>query len=83
MKGSVHLYVSGALGAILYKLSHSAGISIMTFLSGVLIDIDHVFDFWILSGKKFSWIRQIFELSHKHSMLEEQIVEKNQNIIIE
>ncbi len=59
MKASVHFYSSWLLGGIVYKLSQSVGISMAAFLSTILIDIDHVFDFIIFSGEKFS-IKNIF-----------------------
>ena len=54
MKGSIHFYSSGLLGGAVYKLSQSLEMSIITFLCGFLIDIDHVFDYLVLSGRKFS-----------------------------
>lgn len=54
MKASVHLYSSALLGGSIYKISQSAEIAIVAFLSGFLIDLDHVVDFLFLSGEKFN-----------------------------
>ena len=54
MKGVIHIYSSALLGGAVYKLSQSLEISVITFLCGFLIDIDHVFDYLILAKKDFS-----------------------------
>ena len=59
MKTKVHIYSSGLLGGTVYILSRSAGIAVVTFLSGVLIDLDHIFDYVIFSGEKFT-IKKMF-----------------------
>lgn len=54
-----HLYASTLLGGTLYSLTQSKQVAILSFLSGVFIDLDHVFDFLIFSKEKLS-IRNIF-----------------------
>jgi hypothetical protein len=54
MKGSIHLYSSAVLGGMAFKASQSVGLSIATFLSGFLLDIDHIADFMFLSGENFT-----------------------------
>tara|TARA_Y100000294_G_scaffold33395_1_gene28793 strand:+ start:114 stop:572 length:459 start_codon:yes stop_codon:yes gene_type:complete len=54
MKISTHLYTSTLLSGGLYAVTRSPQIALSCFLSGIFIDIDHVFDFLIFSGEKFS-----------------------------
>jgi hypothetical protein len=54
MKGKAHVYGAGIQGGVVYLLSQSMEVSIITFLSGVLIDLDHVLDFLVFSGEKFT-----------------------------
>jgi hypothetical protein len=54
MKTSAHIITSAALAGALYAHSHSAPESAVCFLSGVLIDLDHLIDFYLFSGEKFS-----------------------------
>jgi hypothetical protein len=64
MKTTVHVYSSGLLGGTIYFITQSAAISIVAFLSGIFIDIDHIFDFLIFSGEKFS-IKNMFRWCHE------------------
>ena len=54
MKVQTHIYTSALLGGSLYATTQSTQIAVSCFLSGIFIDIDHVFDFLIFSGEKFS-----------------------------
>jgi len=54
MKIRTHLYTSTLLGGSLYASTQSPQIAVSCFLSGIFVDIDHVFDFLIFSGEKFS-----------------------------
>ena len=54
MKPAVHLYTSAIMATALYAHSHSIPESASCFASGVLIDLDHVVDFFLFSGEKFS-----------------------------
>ena len=54
MKISSHIITSAALAGALYTHSHSVPESATCFLSGVLIDLDHIIDFFLFSGEKFS-----------------------------
>jgi|TARA_B100000315_G_scaffold260500_1_gene322418 hypothetical protein len=59
MKTSVHVYSSGFLGMLLYGKTHSMEISVAAFLSGIFIDIDHLFDFWFFAEEEIS-LRNFF-----------------------
>jgi len=59
MKAIVHVYSSAALGGVVYIVTSSQVASVSAFLSGILIDIDHIFDFLIFSREKFS-VRNFF-----------------------
>jgi len=54
MKVQTHLYTSALLGGSLFATTQSVQIAVSSFLSGIFIDIDHLFDFLIFSGEKFS-----------------------------
>ena len=54
MKPSIHVCSSAVLGGILYTLTQSIPMAIATFVSGVFIDLDHVFDYLVFSKEKFS-----------------------------
>ncbi len=55
MKIRTHFYTSTLLSGGLYAATRSPQIAVSCFLSGIFIDIDHVFDFLIFSGEKFSF----------------------------
>jgi hypothetical protein len=49
-----HVYSSTLLGGSLYAVTHSPQIAVFAFLSGVFLDIDHIFDFLIFSEDRIS-----------------------------
>jgi hypothetical protein len=51
---SGHIVTSAALAAGLYAVTRSWAISAACLLSGVLIDLDHLVDFYLFSGERFS-----------------------------
>ncbi len=63
MKAITHIYASAVLGGIVYTVSKSAAMSLTAFLSGFLIDLDHLLDFFLLSDQKFS-ISVFFDWFH-------------------
>ncbi|MGC1455427.1 MAG: hypothetical protein WA946_09610 [Nitrospirota bacterium] len=54
MKASVHVSTSTMLAAALYVYSGSVPMAASCLASGVLIDLDHVVDFHLFSGERFS-----------------------------
>ena len=58
MDSRIHLYTGGLMSGISYAITQSPQIAISSFLSSILIDVDHVFDFLIFSKEKLS-IRNI------------------------
>jgi hypothetical protein len=54
MKTSVHVSTSAMLAAALYAYSRSVPEAASCLMSGVLIDLDHVVDFYLFSGERFS-----------------------------
>ncbi len=54
LKPTAHVYTSAVLAAALYAHSHSIPESTICFAGGILIDLDHVIDFVLFSGEKFS-----------------------------
>jgi hypothetical protein len=55
MKASTHVYASTALAAALYAFSHSFWEAAICFVSGTLIDLDHLMDYHLFSGERFSF----------------------------
>lgn len=49
-----HIYSSAFLGGFLLWITHSLQVALFSLLGGVLIDVDHLFDFIIFSGRKAS-----------------------------
>jgi hypothetical protein len=54
MKPSVHVSASAILAAAIYAYSQSVPEAASCLVSGVLIDLDHVVDFHLFSGERFS-----------------------------
>ena len=54
MKIRTHVYSSAVLGSVVYALTQSVQMAASSVVSGVLIDIDHVFDFLVFSGETFT-----------------------------
>lgn len=59
MKVPAHVCTSTLLGAALYAHTGSWQVAAAGLVSGVLIDVDHIFDFLIFSGEAFS-VRNLF-----------------------
>ena len=54
MKTSVHVSTSAILAAAIFTYSRSVPEAASCLVSGVLIDLDHVVDFHLFSGERFS-----------------------------
>ena len=54
MKPSVHVYSSALLTAAVYAYSRSVPEAASCLVSGVLIDLDHVVDFYLFSEERFT-----------------------------
>ena len=54
MKASVHVATSTALAGALYWRTNSCALAGACLVSGVLWDLDHVADFLVFSGEKFT-----------------------------
>lgn len=59
MKITHHAMTSVLISGALYAISRSWGLTIGSFISGVLIDADHIIDYWIAHGLRFD-VRQFF-----------------------
>ncbi|MBF0487162.1 MAG: hypothetical protein HQK98_03290 [Nitrospirae bacterium] len=53
MTTRVHTYTSSALGGVLYAITNSWQ-EAAALITGVFIDIDHIFDFLIFSGERLT-----------------------------
>ncbi|MFH2220421.1 MAG: hypothetical protein ABII68_12295 [Pseudomonadota bacterium] len=54
MKTSIHVYSSAILSGTIYALTQSTQMTVSAFVSSVFIDLDHVLDFLVFSGERFS-----------------------------
>jgi len=59
MKLGHHITISTGISAVVYHLSGSLGLTLVSFLSGILMDLDHVVDYALHHGRKFD-IRDFF-----------------------
>ncbi len=57
MKMASHVVASTIAGTAVYGLTGSTPMAVSLLLSGVLIDLDHLVDYFALSGEKFSLSR--------------------------
>lgn len=55
MKATAHICASIAAGSAAYGLTGSPGISVSCLLSGILLDVDHLLDFYLLAGERFTF----------------------------
>lgn len=53
MKIEHHIAVSALISGILYAIFKSMGLSIASFIAGVLIDVDHIIDYILAHGLHF------------------------------
>lgn len=53
MKTTRHVAASVLISGLLYAISRSWGLTVGSFLSGVLVDADHIIDYWIAHGLRF------------------------------
>ena len=49
-----HIITSSVLAVTIYGWTHSIEAAVSAFISGILIDIDHLLDFFLFSGESFS-----------------------------
>lgn len=59
MTVKVHIVSSAALAVVIFNETSSAAMALFAFLSGILIDLDHLLDFLVLSGMRFS-VKNLF-----------------------
>lgn len=64
MRTPAHICASSAAGGAAYVLTGSAELSVSCLLSGVLLDVDHLADFFLLSGEPFT-IKGFFSWCHE------------------
>lgn len=55
MRTTAHICASSAAAGAAYALTGSAGLSVSCLLSGVLLDVDHVVDFFLLADEPFTF----------------------------
>lgn len=61
MSPSKHAAASAAVSVAFAAYSHSAGGTLICFLSGIFIDLDHVVDFWIAKRKPIFSYRKLYQ----------------------
>lgn len=65
MKPSRHVIVSAVLGAGIWFYTKSIYASIICFISGILVDLDHVFEYGIHFGLKDFSVKKLYEKSRE------------------
>jgi len=55
MKTTAHVCASAAAGGAAYALTGSPAMAVSCLLSGVLLDVDHLLDFWLLAEEPFTF----------------------------
>lgn len=65
-----HIVISTTISGILYAILKSWEMSIAAFMSGVFIDIDHLFDYWAERGLRFN-VKELlpFFYEEKHTKI--------------
>lgn len=53
MNATAHVLASATIGGILFLYTRSAAVWVACFLSGFLMDLDHIFDYWANYGFRF------------------------------
>lgn len=61
-----HTTISVVLSAGVYLFSRSAAAALSCFLSGILIDLDHFFEFFYKFGFKKLSLKTFFRAAHNH-----------------
>ena len=64
MKTTAHIYASAAAGGAAYALTGSPAMAVSCLLSGVLLDVDHLLDYWLLSDEPFT-VKGFFSWCHE------------------
>ena len=65
MTPTQHTIASGITSAVFYAYSHSLPASLSCFLSGILIDVDHILDLCIYKRKLNFTIRDLFNFCER------------------
>ena len=60
MSPTKHVIMSGAVSLGFFAITKSWGGSMACFLSGIFIDIDHVFDFWVVKRRLLFSYKELF-----------------------
>jgi membrane-bound metal-dependent hydrolase YbcI (DUF457 family) len=68
MKIYGHFAISSVFSLILYFLTGSLKVSLPAFLTGVLIDIDHLFDYWYDRGGIKLSVKDFFDRCEKNKL---------------
>ena len=63
MKPSRHIIVSFSLGLVLWVFTKSIYAGILCFLSGVLVDFDHIVEYVVHHGLKTITIKRVYQAS--------------------
>jgi len=59
MKIKHHALASTIISGVLYSIFRSWGLAVASFVSGILVDLDHIADYWIEYGLRFD-LKQFF-----------------------
>ncbi len=82
MKISNHIVASVVAGGVFYYFTTSITSSIMVFLSGVFIDIDHWIDYFISEGKINLDIKDFFQKCEGHQLKTSYLIFHSYEIVL-
>jgi len=66
MKSLHHVAASALISGGLYTISGSWGLTAASLLSGILVDADHIADYWLIHGLRFD-LKQLFSYFDEHN----------------
>ncbi len=70
MQPGTHAVVSLSLGVLLWAWTQSICASLLCFVSGTLIDLDHIVEYGIHYGRKWMNLREVFHYYNTRSALD-------------
>jgi len=68
MRAEFHIPISAVVSTAVYFISGSKEISLISFFSGIFIDLDHIFDYFYCEGKIKFDIKDFFYKCNSHKI---------------
>jgi hypothetical protein len=73
MKTTQHAMTSVLISGALYAIFRSWELTVGSFLSGVLVDADHIIDYWVVHGLRFDVKQFLFYFDEKNFQNREKL----------